>query len=410
MHDIQRTCVKSIKYLLKHFPCVAVLGARQVGKTTLLKQVYPNASFFDAERRTDYDRIKRDPDFFLSQYNHPIVIDEAQSLPDLFKALRVAIDSKRKINGRYLISGSSSPELLKQINESLAGRIAIFELGGLSLEEAWGKPENPLYRLLANKKIKRIFSLEPRFSIKQLFTSCLLGSYPEPFLKYRRNTKLFSLWMENYFQSYIKRDVRNIFPGLNIENYQKFVAMLASASGQLLNAAEFARSLDVSQPTAKFYFQIADGTFVWRMIPSYQKNIKKRVIKMPKGQMRDTGLLNNILKNKTIDSLQTHPLYGRIWESFIAEQLLKGFGNNLISVDPFFYRTSNKAEIDLVLEGDFGILPVEIKSSTIVSAKNIIALENFIKEKRIDFGILINNAKEITWLSKKVLQIPAAFL
>jgi len=410
MHDIKRSAVTSINFLLKKFPCVAILGARQIGKTTLLKQVLSKAPFFDMEKQADFDRISRDPDFFLSQYENPIVIDEAQILPEFFSALRVKIDANRNRNGQYLISGSSSPELLTKISESLAGRIAIFELGGFSLEESWKKNGNSLYQHIAEKNTAKILSLKPQLSNRQLLESCLTGSYPEPFLKHRNDPKTFSLWMENYFRSYIERDVRNTFPGLNIENYRRFVSMLAGASGQILNASEFARSLNVSQPTVKSYFQIAHGTFVWRILPSYQKNISKRIIKMPKGHMRDSGLLNYILKNRDVDSLQIHPLYGRIWETFVIEEFLKGFQNRLILTEPFFYRTSNQAEIDLILEGEFGTLPIEIKSGTLTPKKSIITLKQFVEEHNLPFGIVINQSRENIWLTEKILQISAGCL
>ncbi|MGR3303927.1 MAG: ATP-binding protein [Candidatus Scalindua sp.] len=410
MHGIKRTALKSVHFLLKHFPCVGILGTRQVGKTTLLKQALPEAPFFDLEKRSDFERIQRDPDFFLSQYNQPIVIDESQILPDMFPALRVAIDAKRHKNGQFLVSGSGSPDLLRHINESLAGRIATFDLGGFSLEESWGRTISPFYRHVAEGKFKALTTLKPKMSTQQLLESCLFGGYPEPFLKHRRNEKVFSLWMENYFQSYIRRDIRNIFTGLNIQNYQRFVTMLAGASGQILNASEFARSLDVSQPTAKFYFQIAHGTFVWRMLPSYQKNTIKRIIKMPKGHMRDTGLLNHILKNQTVEQLQCHPLFGRIWETFIIETLIKGFNNSLIPVEPYFYRTSNHAEIDLILEGGGWTVPVEIKSGTVTPKKRLTNLENFVREHKLPFGLLINNAQEATLLTRNILQVPAGCL
>lgn len=410
MHDLERTALKSIHLLLEHFPCVAILGTRQVGKTTLLKQVLPKAPFFDLEKRSDFERIQRDPDFFLSQYNQPIVIDESQIFPGIFPALRVAIDAKRHKNGQFLISGSGSPDLLHHINESLAGRIATFELGGFSLEESWGRTISPFYGKVTGSKFEELKTLKPVISTQTLLESCLFGGYPEPFLKHRENEKVFSLWMENYFQSYIKRDIRNIFTGLNIQNYQRFVTMLAGASGQILNASEFARSLDVSQPTAKFYFQIAHGTFVWRMLPSYRKNTIKRVIKMPKGHMRDTGLLNHILGNQTVEQMQNHPLFGRIWETFIIETLIKGFHNSLIPVEPYFYRTSNQAEIDLILEGGAWTIPVEIKSGTVTPKKRLTNLENFVREHNLPFGLLINNAQEVTLLTKKILQIPAGCL
>ena len=164
MAHIERKAVKSINYLLANFPCVAILGPRQAGKTTLLRQLRPTAPFFDLEREADFSRIKADPAFFLSQYKDSIVLDEAQILPELFPALRVAIDEHRSENGRFLISGSSSPELMAGISESLAGRVAIFELSTLSLEEAWEKDDHGLYELLRENKFKQIQKLPNRFS------------------------------------------------------------------------------------------------------------------------------------------------------------------------------------------------------------------------------------------------------
>ena len=339
-------------------------------------------------------------------------MDEAQSLPELFPALRVAIDQKRKLKGQFLISGSSSLNILTHISESLAGRMAVFNLSGLSLNEVHGINSNPLYKYLAEKNTKKILQMQSQISSRDLLKNCLVVSYPEPILQYNKNFKAHRFWMENYFQSYIKRDIRNIFSGLNIENYQRFVQMLASSSGQILNASEYARSLDTSQPTIKSYFQIANGTFVWRLIESWQKNIKKRIIKKPKGPLQDTGLINYILGINSINNLQGHSLFGRIWESFVIEELLKGFNNNLITVKPYYYRTRNQAEIDLILEGDFGILPIEIKSGTLTTSKQIATLKSFIKEQNLPLGIIINNSLNPTptFLSDKILQIPAGCL
>lgn len=410
MHDIIRTATSSVKDLLVRFPCVAVVGARQVGKTTLLKQAIPGSPLFDMEKRSDFERVYRDPNFFLSQYQEPIAIDEAQFMPELFPALRVAIDSDRRKNGRFLISGSSSPQLNKHIAETLAGRVALFELGGLSLEEQWGGEASRFYKYLEEADTHKLALLKPLRTTKQVFTSCLNGSYPEPFMKFRKDPKGYALWMENYIMTYVKRDIRGLFPGLNINAYQRFIDMLSASSGQILNVSEFARSLDVSQPTAKSYFDIAQNTYVWRMLPSYQKNAIKRIVKMPKGHVRDTGLLNHSLLIASLDALQGDPRVGRIWESFIIEQILKGAANSLSIFHPYYYRTSNMAEIDLILEGRSGIVPIEIKLGSIVHPRNLIAMESFINEHKLKFGIIINNAAETAWLSKAILQVPATCL
>jgi predicted AAA+ superfamily ATPase len=410
MHEIKRTAQTSILYLLKHFPCVAVIGARQVGKTTLLKQVLPDNPFFDLEKRSDFDRISRDPDFFLSQYDQPIVIDEAQILPQLFPALRVAIDANRGQKGRYLISGSSSPQLQQRLNESLAGRIAVFELGGLTLEEAFQEKPSPFYKMVAEKQLEKLLSLKARFTSRQLLETCLHGSYPGPVLEFDNEPNAFSLWMDNYIQAYLMRDVRALFPGLNLQAFQRFIGMLSASTGQAMNYSEYASALDVSQPTIKFYFQIAHGTFIWRMLPGFHKQAVKRLIKTPRGHLRDSGLANHWLQNHDTEGFQRHPLAGRLWEGFVIEELLKGFQNHLITVEPYFYRTSNQAEIDLVLEGGFGVLPIEIKLGTITDSRKLKTLQQFLDEYHLPLGLVLDNSREPARLTKNIMQMPVGCL
>lgn len=146
------------------------------------------------------------------------------------------------------------------------------------------------------------------------------------------------------------------------------------------------------------------------MLPSFQKQVKKRVVKMPKGHMRDSGLCNFLLRNRTKDEFQAHSLSGRIWEGFVIEELLKGFRNSLIQVEPYFYRTNHQAEVDLVLEGEFGILPIEIKLGMVISHYELRALRDFVDDHRCPLGVIINNASEVVWLDEKIIQIPAGCL
>lgn len=408
MAGIARTAESRIRALLRRFPCVAVLGARQVGKTTLIKKVLPRAPFYDMERQAEFLRAKADPDFFLSALETPAVLDEAQKVPELFSALRVAIDRDRR-PGRFLISGSGSPELLKGVAESLAGRVALFELGGFSSEEMWKLPPSPFYEIVGTKRFDDLRGLRPRTTLGQWASACVCGTYPEPFLK-RRDAEHVRLWMENYFDAYVKRDVRDLFPGLNVLAYRTFLQMLAGASGEIQNASNFARSLDVSQPTVKSYWRIAEGTFLWRNLPAYSRNVVQRVAHMPRGHWRDAGLLCHLLRVRSASELKGHPQVGRIWEGFVIEELLKGFKNRLIACDAFYYRTHNHAEIDLVLEGDFGLLPVEIKWGMKTDARQLAALRNFVKDHRAPVGLCINNAERVEWLAPGVLQIPATHL
>lgn len=409
MTYIKRNLANSIHSLLQRFPAVVVLGARQVGKSTLLKQVLPEAPFFDLEDHATLSRISADPGFFLSQFDGAIVLDEAQRAPDLFPALRVAIDKKRARNEQYLLSGSSSPLLLEGISETLAGRVAIIELNTFSLNESWRTSPSPLYPLIVESRFDGFAGLPLLHSTDQLLKSCLCGGYPEPFLK-REDTAFFDLWMSNYFLTYVERDVRRLFPGLNMNTFNQFIRMLGNATGQLVNYSTFARSLNVSQPTARSYFQIAHGTFLWRHLESYEKSVSKSIVKMPKGHMRDSGLMNHVLAISNETQLQSHPHFGFIWESFIIEQLIRGMEAALSPFRYFFYRSRGGAEVDLVLEGRFGLIPVEVKVGTRTDQKMLTGLKQFMAQKGCPAGLIVNNSDQVCQLAENIYQIPAGCL
>jgi predicted AAA+ superfamily ATPase len=166
----------------------------------------------------------------------------------------------------------------------------------------------------------------------------------------------------------------------------------------------------VSQPTAKSYFDIATGTFLWRKIPSFQNNQMKSLIKMPKGHLRDTGLMNYLLNINNLEQLKSHPQYGKIWETFIIEQILKNCEASMIKHQAFFYRTRGQAEIDLILETPMGLIPIEIKSGINLLEKQLQTLKNFIKEFHCPMGFVINNAEEVAFLSENIVQLPASFV
>ena len=406
MSKIERSCLKSIRYLMEKFPVVAILGSRQVGKTTLLKELRPKAPFFDLERAEDFSRVERDPEFFLEQFEECLVIDEAQMMPELFNALRVRVDKRRDRSGQFLISSSSSPELLKNINESLAGRVAFFELPPFGIHESWQFSPSALPLAIVSKILE--IPQNPTFSKKQIEQSFLYGGYPEAFLN-REDKVFFINWMENYRITYLRRDIRSLFPSINLLAYQKFLTMLAESSGESINYSVFARSLDVSQPTAKSYFQVVEGSFLWRNLLSYEKNVKKRVSKMPKGHLVDSGINNFLLQLTDRDRLYSSRNVGLLWQSFVIDQLLRMFKDHLIPVTGYHYRTHNGNEIDLIIKGHFDPLPIEIKLGTSLSTKQLKTLDRFVCEHNLPFGIIINNAKKACWLNDRIAQIPLEY-
>ncbi len=370
MADIKRHCEKQAQALLKRFPAVLILGVRQCGKTHLSKIICPQWKYFDLENTKDRDFITKDFEFFFKEYPKNLILDEAQEIPELFKNLRGVIDCNRKTNNRFLITGSSSPTLVTQASDSLAGRVAFLELGTFKTSEVRNKTLSPFFDIFISplkksslKFLKSAFSKRKAFNIIPFI---LKGGYPDPCLSKDKN--YFDLWMKNYFDTYINKDIRKLYSRLDIFRFQRFVSMLAELSGTIINRAQIGRALALNEVSIRDYLDIANQTFIWRQIPSFTGSKKRSLVKMPKGVLRDSGLINYLLDIRDKDQFLRSPKAGYIFEAFVIEELLKGLSSKFPAGrwEYSYYRTRNGAEIDLILEGSFGLLPVEIKLSTSV--------------------------------------------
>ena len=402
-----------LETLLAHFPCVVLTGVRQCGKTTLLGTLTGTWQHFDMENSADRQQLLADPDLFLRLHPNRLVIDEAQLAPPLFSALRVAIDRDRSKKGRFLLSGSSSPELARQMSESLAGRVARIELAPLSLAEAWQLPASSLYRLLTqNAPMPDILAAAAaRLTVQQVQDYWFAGGYPEPWLSDSEEFR--SLWARHYIDSYLLRDIGALFPNLNRDRFRQFITLLSQHSGNILNNADIARTLGVSEPTVRDWLGIAHDTFLWRHIPAWDRSTAKQLVKHPKGFLRDSGLLHRLLRIPDTTQLATHPVVGKSWEGMVVETLLRGFENAGIEVQPFHYRTRGGAEIDLILEGQFGtagLLPIEIKLTPHSDQRALRSLTEFVTSQNCQLGLVINNDERPRWLSERILAVPAARL
>jgi hypothetical protein len=324
--------------------------------------------------------------------------------------LRGIVDNKRSEKGRFIITGSSSPELLSHISETLAGRIGILELGTLKANEYYQKPLSPFYRLFTEKlSSKCVVSGPAPLSPTEMQLVWFKGGYPEPLLDH--HAKFHMRWMENYRNTYVNRDIARLFPRLNIIAYRRFLTILSKLSGTIINKRDLARAIEVSEPTVKEYINILEGTFLWRSLPSFEKNIVKSIVKMPKGYLRDTGLLHYLTRIGSFEELFEDPLVGFSFEAFVVEELLKGLqATSVANWEPYYYRTRNGAEIDLILDGPFGLLPIEIKYGTSVRLKQLTALIQFVEEHNLPLGMVINQSESIEWINPKIVQIPVGWI
>lgn len=412
MHGMKRAYESLLQAYLKTFPCVAVLGVRQSGKTTLLRTLPRGWRHFDLERRADHAVIARDPDAFFRLNARQVAIDEAQVLPEVFPALRVAIDEKRAEKGRFVITGSSSPALLRSVSESLAGRVGIIELAPFSWSEVTQtiRRGSFLRRLLDRHAgpADLIRGLKPRGDLASAHEFWFRGGFPEPWLNPGDTFR--TRWVEQYVQTYLFRDVKRLFPGLDDVRFRRFLEMLGGLSGRVLNYADVARALNISQPTARDYFDIAHGTFVWRAVPAYSRSAVKRVTKHPRGYLRDSGLLHALLRIPDADALLSHPQVGASWEGMVIEEILRQLNALGEAHEYSYYRTGAGAEVDLVLEGAFGRVAVEIKHASAVGGRDLRALRDFVTEQKARLGVVVNTDVVPRQLDKDLVALPFTHL
>jgi predicted AAA+ superfamily ATPase len=337
-----RLCSERLAHLANQFPSVLILGARQVGKTTLARQVFPGFSYLDLEDPATYALFAEDPRFQLDARANGagLILDEAQRLPTLFDALRGAIDADRQRMGRFIILGSAQPTLVRQVAESLAGRVGILELSPLTAQEiaSADTADNPYQHLW------------------------LSGGFPDALAAAGRAGS-FRDWWEAYLRTYVERDLPTMGVEANPIMMRKLLTMLAHAQGGMANLSQFAAALGVSQPTVARYVDILEQSFLLRKLQPYFRNIGKRLVKAPKLYLRDTGLLHHLLNIDTLDVLDGHPIRGASWETFVLEDLLRREAIVNPHSAAYFWRTSGGAEVDLLLERGSSLHAIEVKTA-----------------------------------------------
>jgi len=287
------------------------------------------------------------------------------------------------------------------------------ELWPFKQNEFYETPLPVLYEMILDEQVRPtdFLDLQPPKDIRQSMDIWFKGGFPEPLIESTKNRYFYQQWMENYVVDYVTRDIRALFPRLNIYNFRRFLTMLAQFSGHQLNMSDMARSLEVSVSTIKDYLDIIHQTFLWRNLPPYTKNRLKKVQKAKKGFFRDQGILHYFLKISDIDRLLLHPVAGFSFESFVIEEIIRGLQATMATqLDFSCYRTIDKSEVDLVLEGTFGVIPVEIKLNSGVQRKALRGLANFIADTRAMYGIVINRGKRVEQITDKIVQIPVHYI
>ncbi|MCC7508463.1 MAG: ATP-binding protein [Planctomycetes bacterium] len=339
---LRRGILDDVRRNLADYPAVAIVGPRQCGKTTLAASL--GGSYFDLENEAD--RLRLDLEWTnLAAGKKLIVLDEAHAASSVFPRIRGAIDQDRKRNGRFLILGSVSPYLMTQVSESLAGRISILELTPLLLPELKTQAQRNRH--------------------------WLCGGYPDGGVL---TPKSFPRWQKNYLASLTQRDLPAWGLPARPQVTERFAYMLAALHGQPWNASKVAQGLGINYQTVNSYLAYLDGAFLIRRLPPYQANIHKRLVKAPKVQWRDTGLLHSILGVASRESLLKQPWVGASWESYVIEQILGTLAATGRTFAAYYFRTSDQFELDLVLEVEAKLWAFEVKLTTAPSTDDMARL------------------------------------
>jgi hypothetical protein len=408
-----RLLTGDVERALRAFPVVAILGARQTGKTTLATDIARRRGFASVtlDDPRVHDAALRDPDGFLASNPPPLLIDEAQRAPDLFRAMKLAVDRRRR-PGTYLITGSANYLLMRSVSESLAGRVALFELPPLSWPE-WRGVQTPrvLAHLLAARSVPdalRRIGRRPSPPESALRERILRGGLPVPGAM--RSADARRTWFTSYVQTYLERDLRDLARIPSLPDFARLLRLLALRTGRMVSYADLARDADLSPTTVRSYLGLAVVAYFVRLLPPFFTSGSKRLVKAPKTMLVDTGLAAHLAGAESWPEVERSGLAGPLVESWVYGQLLALLGRSPGSAELYFWRTHAGAEVDFVLASGRRLLPIEVKWSAAPRAPALRGIESFLAEfrDRAPFGVVLHRGTEPVALRARVLALPLA--
>ncbi len=412
-----RLIESKITKLKEHFPVVVVTGARQVGKSTLLTHLFgEKATHIVFDPVTDELGARRDPEFFLQQHKTPLILDEIQYAPELLSVIKRKIDANRT-PGQFLLTGSQNLSVIKTISESMAGRAALIDMDVMTVSERHGlsSPELSFWLddiLAAGKKgISSVAQLKPSVYAhpeSQLFEMLWRGGYPGTL---DLPDELLSDFFQSYVRTYVERDIRVLAEVSDQQTFSRFFSLAAALTAQEINYSHLGRELGITPQTASRWLNILKATYQWVEIPPYHGNLLKRLSNKGKGYLTDTGLACYLTRISSAATLASQPILGAIFETHVVMEIKRILAAVSAPVNLSHWRAHSGAEVDLVIERDGILWPVEIKCKARITSsdvRGIIAFREAYPEKS-GLGIIVASVEKPYFFSEDIIVLPYTF-
>ncbi len=400
----ERTLTPILENVSKTFPIVLINGPRQVGKSTIFeKSIEDGRTSETLDDPLVLEAAKTDPSSFFKTYGYPILLDEVQNAPELFHYIKMIVDKEKK-NGLFWLTGSQMFDMMKNVSESLAGRVGILDLQGLSYAEKTARPMHKPF--LPAYEIKKEI---PSRSISEIYETIFKGSYPR--VNAESEIK-WNIFYTSYLRTYIERDVRKIVNISQEHLFVKFMRILATRTAQIVNYSEIARDVEVSVNTIKSWISILETSGLIFLLQPYSANISKRLIKSPKIYFYDTGLVAYLTSMDSPDLLERGIISGAIFETYVISEIFKSYMHNATPINATYFRDDQK-EVDLVIESGGVIYPIEIKRTSTPSKSDIsgiLRMKELFSNKKFGLGAVVCSRDKPTPIGPSIVAMPVDYI
>lgn len=411
MEYIRRSIEDIVLKSEKTFKSILVTGARQTGKSTVLQKLFPEKKYVPVDDPFIEEQAVEQPEMFMMLNPPPVIYDEVQRAPNLFRYIKIKCDESDE-HGLFCLSGSQPLELMEGVSESLSGRIGIIELSGLSMREIKGDSFNRSFVPTMEYVQERSKSVKPFDNIWEVIHR---GGYPE-----LQNPEVdWSVFYSSYIKTYLERDVRSLSAVQNLDDFRKFMIAVAARTGQMINYANIADEVGKDQSTIKRWLSVLEASGIIYLLEPFSSSVLKRAIKTPKVYFRDTGLAAYLTRWLTPETLANGAMSGAFFETFVISEILKSYSNRGIDYRycVSYYRGRDKKktsenEIDLIIEENGTLYPVEIKRSSKVTADqtSVFSVLDGIPDKKRGMGAVICMCPQLGALRENLLQLPVWYI